>query len=77
MARIPTQAMAAVACAVLALGVCGCAAQRLAAKDHSDMRGVLKADAYREAARRCGSAGVRLSEDSDGTAPSDYICGGQ
>ena len=59
-----------------ALSIGGCAEEGLAKRDRPDVSGLRKADAYREAVRRCGSSQVRQAEGTDGSSPSDYICAG-
>jgi hypothetical protein len=65
--------------ALLAASAAGLGACTHAAQDRSDAtltKSLQEDDAYREAARRCGPAGVRQTEGSSGTNPSDYVCRG-
>ena len=54
----------------------GCANGFLASRDRTVDAGLQAGDAYREAARRCGPTGVRQTEGSSGSTPSDYVCTG-
>ena len=67
---------AALALVVLAGALAGCTSDLVSSRDPADNARLQAADAYREAARRCGPAGVRQTEGSPGTTPSDYVCSG-
>ncbi len=59
------------------LTAAGCSEGALVSRNRTAAENLASADAYREAARRCNGADLRLAAGTDGSTPSDYICSGR